>query len=181
MKFFKPYFTIFFWSVVFFALVFWAIWHIREELLETIYLIGNFEANQSQDMKQTLDKLITESKLISAKDYFGFYISYYNNFVLILSAIIGLFGISSFFYFKDKNEKNLRDIENKTKEEIKSYLKNGEVDIKKLIQEIVKEQVESGRGEDIKNIKQEIDSIKEQIEKIDTNSKNEEIPYKIKG
>lgn len=117
--------------------------------------------------------------MISAKDYFGFYISYYNNFVLILSAIIGLFGISSFFYLKRKNDENMRDIENKTREEVKKFLADKEVEVKKIIKEVAKEYSENNSITEIGAINNQLDKLTREIEEIKTlGCKDLEIPFK---
>lgn len=129
------------------------------------FLIGN-PIDTKEDIGKNLEQLISASKLISAKDYFGFYISYYNNFVLILSAIIGLFGISSFFYLKRKNDENMRDIENKTREEVKKFLADKEVEVKKIIKEVAKEYSENNSITEIEAIKNQLDKLTKDVEEI---------------
>lgn len=147
-------------------------------MLQSIFLIGN-QIDTKKDISKNLEQLISESKLISAKDYFGFYISYYNNFVLILSAIIGLFGISSFFYLKRKNDENMRDIENKTREEVKKFLADKEVEVKKIIEEVAREYSENNLITEIGAIKNQLDNLTREIEKIKTlGCKDLEIPFK---
>lgn len=146
------------------SLVFFVIWLLKAEFSETLLLIGDLKKT-SIDANQTLGQLVMEAKLISAKDFFGFYISYYNNFVLVLTGIISLYGITSFFYFKDKNEKNMREVERKTLEEIQRHLAE-QVDLKKTIKEVIDQQVELGLSEFEENFKREIDKIKENIDKI---------------
>ena len=164
--------------MIFFALVFFALWITYEEISQSIFLIGN-QIDTKEDIGKNLEQLISASKLISAKDYFGFYISYYNNFVLILSAIISLFGISSFFYLKRKNDENMRDIENKTREEVKKFLADKEVEIKKIIKEVAKEYSENNSITEIEAIKNQLDKLTREIEEIKTSGcKDLEIPFK---
>ena len=164
--------------MIFFVLFFLTLWFTYEEMLQSIFLIGN-QIDTKKDISKNLEQLISESKLISAKDYFGFYISYYNNFVLILSAIIGLFGISSFFYLKRKNDENMRDIENKTREEVKKFLADKEVEVKKIIEEVAREYSENNLITEIGAIKNQLDNLTREIEKIKTlGCKDLEIPFK---
>lgn len=164
--------------MIFFVLFFLTLWFTYEEILQSIFLIGN-QIDTKKDISKNLEQLISESKLISAKDYFGFYISYYNNFVLILSAIIGLFGISSFFYLKRKNDENMRDIENKTREEVKKFLADKEVEVKKIIEEVAREYSENNLITEIGAIKNQLDNLTREIEKIKTlGCKDLEIPFK---
>ncbi|RAX52029.1 hypothetical protein [Helicobacter sp. 10-6591] len=172
------FFTLTFWTLIFFALVFFTLWLNYEEVSQSVFLIGN-PIDTKEDIGKNLEQLISASKLISAKDYFGFYISYYNNFVLILSAIIGLFGISSFFYLKRKNDENMRDIENKTREEVKKFLADKEVEIKKIIKEVAKEYSENNSITEIEAIKNQLDKLTREIEEIKTlGCKDLEIPFK---
>ncbi len=162
----------------FFVLVFFILWLTYEEISQSIFLIGN-QIDTKEDISKNLEQLISASKLISAKDYFGFYISYYNNFVLILSAIIGLFGISSFFYLKRKNDENMRDIENKTREEVKKFLADKEVEVKKIIKEVAKEYSENNSITEIGAIKNQLDKLTREVEEIKTlGCKDLEIPFK---
>lgn len=166
------------WTLIFFALVFFVLWLTYEEISQSIFLIGN-QIDTKEDISKNLEQLISTSKLISAKDYFGFYISYYNNFVLILSAIIGLFGISSFFYLKRKNDENMRDIENKTREEVKKFLADKEVEVKKIIKEVAKEYSENNSITEIGAINNQLDKLTREIEEIKTlGCKDLEIPFK---
>lgn len=164
--------------MIFFVLVFFILWLTYEEISQSIFLIGN-QIDTKEDISKNLEQLISASKLISAKDYFGFYISYYNNFVLILSAIIGLFGISSFFYLKRKNDENMRDIENKTREEVKKFLADKEVEVKKIIKEVAKEYSENNSITEIGAIKNQLDKLTREVEEIKTlGCKDLEIPFK---
>ena len=166
------------WTLIFFALVFFILWLTYEEISQSIFLLGN-QIDTKEDISKNLEQLISASKLISAKDYFGFYISYYNNFVLILSAIIGLFGISSFFYLKRKNDENMRDIENKTREEVKKFLADEEVEVKKIIKEVAKEYSENNSITEIGAIKNQLDKLTREVEEIKTlGCKDLEIPFK---
>lgn len=160
-------------ALLFFCVLSYIVWFAYDEILKTAFLVGN-QIDPHRDIYKTLEQLITENRLISAKDYFGFYISYYNNFVLILSAIIGLFGISSFVYLKQKNIENLKDIENKTKDEIKNYLSKGDVDVKKITQEVVEEYVTSEIKERFEIFEKDIDMLKKQVEQIDSHDYGEE-------
>lgn len=166
------------WTLIFFVLVFFILWLTYEEISQSIFLIGN-QIDTKEDISKNLEQLISASKLISAKDYFGLYISYYNNFVLILSAIIGLFGISSFFYLKRKNDENMRDIENKTREEVKKFLADKEVEVKKIIKEVAKEYSENNSITEIGAIKNQLDKLTREVEEIKTlGCKDLEIPFK---
>lgn len=113
-----------------FALTFIFFWCIKNELLNNFYILGN-ELNKTTDINQTLSVLISENKLISAKDFFGFYLSYYNNFIIILSCIIGAFGIVSFFYIKNKSADINEGIKIQTKEHLEKM-----IDLKKTIKEV---------------------------------------------
>ena len=113
-----------------FVLTFIFFWCIKNELLNNFYILGN-ELNKTTDINQTLSVLISENKLISAKDFFGFYLSYYNNFIIILSCIIGVFSIVSFFYIKNKSEDINEEIKIQTKEHLEKM-----IDLKKTIKEV---------------------------------------------
>ncbi len=145
--------------------VFCISWFIKSELLDTMYLIGNM-SDADKNMSQTLENLLSENKIISAKEFFGYYITYYNNFVLILTGIIGVFGVSSFVYFKNKHE----DIEHKTVEEIKKKLE--ETGIKKIIKDVVLESIQNAYEEEKSTIDKEIENIKKRLETLEdeTNS-----------
>ncbi|WP_104697783.1 MULTISPECIES: hypothetical protein [unclassified Helicobacter] len=171
LKFLSPgFFILAFWTLIFFGLFAFVVWYAYDEILKVVSLIGN-QIVLDEDKHKTLEQLVAESKLISAKDYFGFYISYYNNFVLILSAIVGLFGISSFIYLKRKND----DIDTNTKKEIKNYLSK-EIDVKKLTQEVVNAYVASQMKEKFEIVEKDIDMLKKQVEQIEIlNLGNEEM------
>lgn len=130
-------------------------WNIKSELLN-LYILGN-ELNKSADINKTLETLISENKLISAKDFFGFYISYYNNFIVILSCIIGVSALTSFIYVKNRNDETNERIKVETKNQIDNFLKN-EIDVKNTIQNITEYS--------IKDIVDRIEQIERNIENI---------------
>lgn len=113
-------------------------WHIRDELLN-LYMLGN-ELNKQADANKMLETLISENKLISAKDFFGFYVSYYNNFIVILSCIIGVSALTSFIYIRNKNEETNEKIKNETREQIDNFLKDN-TNIKIRIQEVTEDSI----------------------------------------
>lgn len=153
-----------------FVLTFIFFWCIKNELLNNFYILGN-ELNKTTDINQTLSVLISENKLISAKDFFGFYLSYYNNFIIILSCIIGGFSIISFVYIRSKNEEEI-------KIQTREYLESN-IDIKNTIEEVNNNSVKDIMDriekleEDVENLKdsEEYKNVKEDISK-ELNSKN---------
>ncbi len=179
MNFFKSGFLIFtFWSAVFFILLFVVLWFASDEILKVASLISD-QVDLNKDKQKTLEQLVSEGKLIPAKDYFGFYVSYYNNFVLILSAIIGLYGISSFVYFKQKSDESMREIEIKTREEVRVFLEKEDATIKTIIKEVAKESLESQAVSDYEKIKKDLDTLKAKIEEMKTpDLENQEISLK---
>ena len=140
--------------IVFISVAFFS-WNIKDELLN-LYILGN-ELNKSADINNTLETLISENKLISAKDFFGFYISYYNNFIVILSCIIGISALTSFIYIRNRNEETNERIKVETKNQIDNFLKN-EIDVKNTIQNITEYS--------IKDIVDRMEQIERNIENI---------------
>lgn len=140
--------------IVFISVAFFS-WNIKDELLN-LYILGN-ELNKSADINKTLETLISENKLISAKDFFGFYISYYNNFIVILSCIIGISALTSFIYIRNRNEETNERIKVETKNQIDNFLKN-EIDVKNTIQNITEYS--------IKDIVDRMEQIERNIENI---------------
>lgn len=135
-------------------------WHIKSEL-SNLYILGN-ELNKSVDTNKTLETLISENKLISAKDFFGFYISYYNNFIVILSCIIGVSALTSFIYIRNRNEETNEKIKNETREQIDNFLKDN-TNIKMRIQEVTEDSIKDiiERMEKIENDIINIQGLKE--------------------
>ncbi|RDU63552.1 hypothetical protein [Helicobacter sp. MIT 14-3879] len=148
--------------IIFISVAFFS-WNIKGELLN-LYILGN-ELKGSADTNKTLEVLISENKLISAKDFFGFYISYYNNFIVILSCIIGAFAITSFIYIRNKNEETNEKIKNETKEQIDNFLKDN-TNIKMRIQEVTEDSIKDimERMEKIENDIIKIQDLKEMQE-----------------
>lgn len=108
--------------MIIFASVFIFSWSIKSEL-GSLYMLGN-QLNKELDINKTLEVLISENKLISAREFFGFYISYYNNYIVILSCIIAAFGVASLFYIRGKNEEVNQKLINKAQERVDSFLHN---------------------------------------------------------
>jgi len=141
-----------------------------------VFLIGN-DINISTDINTTLKNLLTQNKLISAKDFFGAFIGVYNNIFIVLVCIIGLSGIFGFVYIKNRTEEQMEA-------SIKKYMDN-EAKIKEIASNTLKSYFENMLDEQDKeyiSLKEKIEELESRIYELEDekNTKNTKFELEVK-
>lgn len=83
-------------------------WNFLNKEFSDIYFVSN-EINITKDLNSTLEKLITQNKIISPKDYFGIYTNTYSNILMVTVALLGAFALLSFIYVRNKIEDQMNE------------------------------------------------------------------------
>lgn len=160
---------------IFSAALFCVLFYVVYDLYKAFLISDN--AVVSTDLNVTLENLLTQNKIFSAKDFFGELINVYNNIFIVLVCIIGLSGIFGFIYIKNRTEEQME-------EAFKKYM-NDEAKIKKIANDVLEKHFKdelNKQSEERNDLKERVNALESSIVELEDekNHENNQFSLEIK-